>query len=170
MGHDAAGLGFGNLELQNFKTYKKVEMKATTWFRITAVLMLLFAAGHTFGFLSFRATTDEGRAVFDAMNRVHFSEGHSTFSYGEFYRGFGLSITVSQLFFAWLAWTLAWMSKEGAAGVKDIAWGMVVLQLVGVLLSAKYFATIPALFSLMAAGCFAMGAMSVRKSIAAVAR
>jgi hypothetical protein len=144
-------------------------MKATTWFRITAVLMLLFAAGHTFGFLSFRATTDEGRAVFAAMNSVHFSEGKSTFSYGEFYRGFGLSITVSQLFFAWLAWTLAWMSKEGAAGVKEIAWGMAVLQFVGVLLAVKYFAAIPALFSLMAAGCFAMGAMSMKKkAIAAV--
>jgi hypothetical protein len=74
-----------------------------------------------------------------------------------------LSITVSQLFFAWLAWTLASMAMEGAAGVKKIAWGMVVVQLVGVLLSVKYFATVPALFSLMAAGCFAMGAMSVKK-------
>jgi hypothetical protein len=138
-------------------------MKATTWFRITAVLMLLFAAGHTFGFLSFRATTDEGQAVFAAMNGVHFSKGHSTFSYGDFYRGFGLSITVSQLFFAWLAWTLASMAKEGAAGVKEIAWGMVVVQLGGVLLAVKYFAIAPASFSLMAAGCFAMGAISVKK-------
>jgi high-affinity K+ transport system ATPase subunit B len=39
-----------------------------------------------------------------------------------------------------------------------------------VLLSAKYFAAIPAIFSLMAAACFAMGAISLKKSIAAVAR
>lgn len=145
-------------------------MKATTWFRITAVLMLLFAAGHTFGFLSFRATTDEGRAVFAAMNGVHFSEGHSTFSYGDFYRAFGLTITVAQLFFAWLAWTLASMAKEGGAGMKEIAWGMVVVQMVGVLISVKYIAAVPALFSLVAAICFAMGAMSVKKkTMAAVA-
>jgi hypothetical protein len=144
-------------------------MKATTWFRIAAVLMLLFAAGHTFGFLSFRATTDEGRAVFDAMNRVHFSEGRSTFSYGDFYKAFGLTITVAQLFFAWLAWTLASMSRQGAVGVKEIAWGMAALEFAGLLLSVKYISTPPAVFSLIATLCFAMGAMSLKKTMAAAA-
>ena len=169
MGDDAAGLGLGNLGPEISRIEKRIEMKATTWFRITAVLMLLFAAGHTFGFLSFRATTAEGRAVFVAMNSVHFSEGNSTFSYGDFYRAFGLTITVAQLFFAWLAWTLASMAKEGAAGVKEIAWGMVAVQLVGVMISVKYVAAVPAVFSLAAASCFAMGALSVKKKAMAAA-
>jgi hypothetical protein len=62
------------------------------------------------------------------------------------------------------------MSEEGAAGVKRIAWGMVAVQLAGLLLSVKYIGAVPALFSLVAALCFAMGALSVRKkAMAAVA-
>ena len=76
---------------------------ATVWFRISAVLLLLFAAGHTFGFLTFRAPTPAGQAVFSSMNDVHFSVDRQTFSYGDFYLGFGLSISVFQLFEAWLA-------------------------------------------------------------------
>lgn len=48
-------------------------MKASTWFRIAFVVMLLFAAGHTFGFLTFRASTADGQAVRAAMDTVHFT-------------------------------------------------------------------------------------------------
>ena len=134
-------------------------MRAATWFKATAVIMLLFAAGHTLGFLTFRASTIEGRAVFAAMNSVSFTAGHSTFSYGNFYRGFGLSITVSQLFFGWLSWVLAGMAKQGSAGVKEIAWGMFAVQATGAVLSLMYFSVVPATFSVVAAACFAMGAV-----------
>src|SRR5260370_1038563 len=47
-------------------------MKATLLYRIASVLFILFAAGHTFGFLSFKPASPEGLAVRDAMNNVHF--------------------------------------------------------------------------------------------------
>jgi hypothetical protein len=134
-------------------------MKASNWFRAAAVLMLLFAAGHTMGFLTFSASTLEGRAVFEAMNNVRFSSGNASFTYGNFYKGFGLSITVSQLFFAWLGWVLAGMAKQGAAGVKAIAWGMFAVQAAGVVLALMYISAVPAVFSAVAAVCFAMGAV-----------
>jgi hypothetical protein len=126
--------------------------------------MLLFAAGHTFGFLSFQPSTAEGRAVFAAMRDVHFSVGSTTFSYGAFYRGFGLSITASQLFMAWLAWQLGSMAKRGVADVRRIAWAMVVLQLVGVVLSMLYFSVVPALLSMVTVLALAAAAMSMRRS------
>jgi hypothetical protein len=138
-------------------------MKATTWFRAAAVMMLLFALGHTLGFLTFTASTAEGRAVFASMNGVHFSSGNSTFSYGGFYRGFGLTITVFQLFLAWMSWTLGSLLGEGAVGVQEMAWGLCALQTVSVVLSLKYFSAVPASFSLIAAICFAMAAISVKK-------
>ena len=81
-------------------------MNATLFYRIAAALLVSFAAGHTFGFLRFKPPTSDALAVRDAMNNVHFQVRGSDFSYGGFYRGFGLTITVYLLFSAFLAWHL----------------------------------------------------------------
>ena len=136
-------------------------MRATVWFRVTAGLMLLFAAGHTFGFLTFEPVSAEGRAVWVAMNSTHFKEGGSTFSYGGFYVAFGLSITAFQVFAAWLAWQLGAMARRGVRDARAIAWGMVALQLAGVGLSLRYSLIVPAVLSLGTAVTLAMGAVSM---------
>jgi hypothetical protein len=143
-------------------------MKPVVWFRITAVVILLFAVGHTFGFLAFRPSTTEGRAVWLVMNSVRFAEGHSTFSYGGFYVGFGLFITAFQLFAAWFAWLLGSMAQESAPRVCAIAWGMFTLQLVEIGLSLRYFSGGPAVLSAMAAASLAMAAVSHRRSAVAI--
>jgi len=139
-------------------------MRAVVWLRIAAVLMLLFALGHTYGFWTFRPHAAEGRAVWDAMNSVHFSEQGSTFSYGGFYKGFGLSISATQIFIAWLTWMLASMVKRGSSDARAIAWALFVLQCVGFALSLRYFAVGPAMLSALGALCFLMGAVSLRRS------
>ena len=116
-------------------------MSATTGFRIAAVVLVLFAVLHTIGFLSFKPPTTEGMAVRDGMMNVHFQVKGSDFSYGNFYRGFGLSITASGLFAALVAWYLA---KHTAP---PIGWGLCGLQIVGLILSVMYFAIPPAVFS-----------------------
>ena len=78
-------------------------MSATRLYRIAAVLFVLFAAAHTFGFLRFKPPTEEGMAVLNAMNTVHFAG----FSYGGFYVGFGLYVSVYMIFSAFLAWHLS---------------------------------------------------------------
>jgi hypothetical protein len=141
-------------------------VKARLWFRVSAVVLLLFAIGHTFGFLAFRPPSAAGQAVWSAMNNVRFSDGGSTFSYGEFYRGFGLSISASQLFFTWLAWLLASMAQRDPESARLIAWAMVGLQVVGLVLSLRYFGVAPALFSVVGALCLSMGALSIRRAAA----
>jgi hypothetical protein len=131
------------------------------WFRITAVLMLLFAIGHTLGFLAFRPSAAEGQAVWASMNNVHITEHGSIFTYGGFYRGFGLSLSAFQLFFAWLAWILASMARQRAPGIRAIAWGMFAVMLAEIVLSLRYFSVEPAIFSVISALCFAMAAISV---------
>src|SRR5258707_402848 len=110
-------------------------MKATVLFRITAVLFVLFALGHTFGFLSFKPPTQEGQAVRDAMNNVHFEVKGKIFSYGGFYRGFGLSATASMLFESFLAWYLGSMAKRGSREVAVVGWAFFLWQLFGVVLA-----------------------------------
>jgi hypothetical protein len=142
-------------------------MKATWWFRISAVLFLLFAVGHTFGFLAFRPPTAEGLAVWAAMNDVHFTVGRSTFSYGGFYLGFGLFMTAFNLFLAWLAWQLGSMARRGLMDARTIAWGIFALQIVGAGLSVRFFSVEPVVLSALVAGCLAMAAVSTRQSTAA---
>lgn len=138
-------------------------MKSIWWFRISALLLLFFAFGHTVGFLTFRAPTAEGRAVWEAMNNTRFSDGHGTFTYGDFYRGFGLFVTVYFLFSAWLAWTIG--SQEKTAIQRKIAWAMVVLQFPGLGLAVRYFSIVQALPSALIAFTLAMGALSLRRKV-----
>jgi len=145
-------------------------MKAATWFRITAVVMVLFAVGHTFGFLTFRPATPEGQAVWTAMNEEYFSMGGQTFSYGGFYVGFGLFISAALVFQAWLAWWLGQMAERGVMEARGIAWGMCVLEAVGVGLSARYFSAGPVVLSAVAAVCRAAGALRMGKGLVAVGR
>jgi len=122
-------------------------MKATILFRITAVLFLLFAAGHTFGFLSFKPPTQEAQAVLESMNNVHFSAEGKIFSYGGWYRGFGLSATAGMIFQAFLAWYLGSMAKRGSREVKTIGWALFIWQLPGLVLAWIYFGIEPMILS-----------------------
>ncbi len=136
-------------------------MKPVLWFRISAGLLLLFAVGHTIGFLTFKPPSLEGQNVWKAMNVVRFSAGSSTFSYGDFYTGFGLFITAFQLFAAWLAWSLSSMSRRGAPGLRPITWGMCLLQIVSLALSLRYFSAGPAILSGLTAASLIVAAISI---------
>jgi len=126
-------------------------LKATILFRITAVLFLVFAAGHTFGFLSFKPPTEPGLAVRDAMNNVHFEVKGAVYSYGGFYRGFGLSATAGMVFEAFLAWYLAGMAKRGSRDVKVLGGAFFVWQVAGLVLSLLYFGIPPMVLSTVVA-------------------
>lgn len=141
-------------------------MKATVWFRVSAIVLLIFAAGHTFGFLAFKPPTAEGLAVLNAMNSVYFQVGHSSFSYGRFYVGFGLFITAAQLFAAFLAWHLGAMARRGSPDVAVLGWSLVVLQLVGVGISLVYIAARPAVLSVGVAVCLAIATRLARQRLA----
>lgn len=62
-------------------------MRAIILFRIASVVFLLFALGHTVGFLSFKPPTVEGLAVRKAMGDVVFKVGGSDLSYGGVFDG-----------------------------------------------------------------------------------
>jgi hypothetical protein len=101
-------------------------MSATILFRIASVVFLLFALGHTFGFLTFKPPTAEGLAVKKAMSDVEFKVGESSLSYGRFYRGFGLSCTMSMLFSAILCWQLGALATVHSRAIARC--GMVVVR------------------------------------------
>jgi hypothetical protein len=137
-------------------------MKATLLFRIAAVLLLLFATGHTIGFLSFTPPTPEGVAVRDAMSNVHFQVRNNTLSYGGFYRGFGLFVTAYLLFSAFLAWQLGSLAVKYPQAVRPLGWMLCTVQIVSLILSAIYFSGAPVISSALVSACLGWAAWRTR--------
>jgi hypothetical protein len=122
-------------------------MNATTLYRIASFVLVLFAAGHTIGFLMFKPPTPEGVAVQSAMDNVRFSLGTKSYTYGDFYRGFGLFCTAYLLFAAFLAWQLGAMAQSTPQAIGALGWVFFGLQAAGIVISWKYFVLPPTIFS-----------------------
>ena len=137
-------------------------MKATLLFRIAAVLLLLFATAHTIGFLRFTPSTQEGVAVRDAMNNVHFQVRSHTYSYGGFYRGFGLFVTAYLLFSAFLAGQLGSLAVKYPQAVRPLGWMLCTVQIASLILSAVYFSGAPVISSALVAACLGWAAWRTR--------
>jgi hypothetical protein len=141
-------------------------VKATVLYRIASVLFALFAAGHTLGFLNFKPPTAEGLAVRDAMNNVHFGDN---LSYGSFYVGFGLYVTVYLLFSAFLAWHLGRLASRLPQAIGALGWVFFAVQLVNIALARIYIAAPPAVFSALVAVCLGLARWLVRAAEAPAA-
>jgi hypothetical protein len=137
-------------------------MNATLLYRIAAVVLVLFAAGHTFGFLNFRPSSAEGVAVYHAMNSVQFEIEGANYSYGNFYRGFGLTVTAYLLFSAFLAWHLGSIAASRPRTIRVLAWVFALVQLACLILSVLYFFLVPALFSSVVVICLVWAAWLLR--------
>ena len=122
-------------------------MSATLLYRVAAFVFVLFALGHTYGFLNLRPPTAEARAVFDAMNTVQFEVGGHSFTYGGFYRGFGLSCTVSMILSAFLAWHLGDLARTAPSSIGVLGWAFFAAQLAAVALSFLFFGLPPMVLS-----------------------
>jgi hypothetical protein len=122
-------------------------MTSTLLYRIAAAVLLLFAVGHTFGFMTFKPPTPESVAVRDAMDNVRFPIGSKSYTYGDFYRGSGLFCTAYLLFLAFLAWYLGGLTRSTPQAIGALGWIFFALQLVSIALSWKYFVPPPAIFS-----------------------
>ena len=137
-------------------------MKPTLLYRIAAVLYVLLAAAHTVGFQRFVPPTAEGVAVRDAMRDVHFTLHGGTFSYGGFYTGFGLSVSLYMLFAAFLAWQLGALAKRDPAAVGPLAIAFCAMQVAQLIVCLVYFFTAPIIFEGAIALALALAAWRVR--------
>jgi len=136
-------------------------MSATLLYRMAAVLFVLFAVGHTYGFLTLRPPSAEGRAVYDAMNTVRFEIDGRSFTCGAFYRGFGLSCTASMILSAFLCWHLGGLARSAPAAIGALGWVFFTVQVVGVVLSFLYFGPPPMVLSALVAAMVGVAAFLV---------
>jgi hypothetical protein len=132
-------------------------MKPSLLYRISAILLLLFAAGHTAGFLQVDPQWHADSLV-QSMKATHFNVNGSDCTYWDFFVGFGLFVTVLMLFAAAVAWQLGGLPAETLATLRLTAWGFVVCFAAVAYLSWRYFFNIPIIFSVVVLLCLSAAA------------
>jgi hypothetical protein len=137
-------------------------MKASTFYRIAAVLLLLFDAGHTSGF----PWSDPQWGVdLSAMRSTHFYVMGFSRAYWDFYVGFGLFVSVFLLLAMVLAWQLGSLPPESLALMRGTAWAFALCFAAITVLSWKYFFVIPIVFSIVTTLCLTAAAWLSSKQV-----
>ena len=141
------------------------DMKASAFYRIAAVLLVLFAIGHTLGF---RQNNPEWGAssVISSMQATRFDAQGFSRTYWDFFSAFGLFFSVFLLFAAVLAWQLGSVRAE-AVGVfmRSTAWALAISFALITALSFRYAFTTPIVFSTVITVCLIAAAWRSSKPI-----
>ena len=132
-------------------------MKAPILYRISAVLLLLYAAGHTFGFRQNNPEWGAG-AVLALMRSVHFDAQGFTRTYWDFFSAFGFFVSVFLMFSAVLAWLLGGLPAETLARARGIAWALAICFVALTALTWRYAFTTPLVFSTLISVCLTAAA------------
>jgi hypothetical protein len=137
-------------------------------YRISAGLLVFFAATHTYGGVLFPPSAGPASdAVFDAMRSVHFQMLGANASWRGFHLGLGLDVTVFLLFAAFLAWFLGGLSPQERVPLTPIAWALFVSQVGVAILSWAYFFMPPGITSTLVAVLLGVGCLRARSTAAA---
>jgi hypothetical protein len=122
-------------------------MKTTLWLRISSIVSLLFAAGHTLGGLQEWSPTGDN-PVLRSMKEVHFDTMGVNRSYFDFYMGFGWSISVTLAMQAILLWQLASHARTQAAAVRPMILVFAIANAASGIVALRYIFPLPAIFFL----------------------
>ena len=139
-------------------------MKASLLYRIAAVLLLLFAAGHTLGFQ--QADPKWGvDALLASMRSIHFDVLGFNRSYWDFFVAAGYSVGVFYLFAAILAWQMGSLPAAVSASMRVTAWAFALCFAAITVLSCAFLFIVPIVFSSLITLCLTAAAwMSTRPS------
>jgi hypothetical protein len=142
-------------------------MKASMFYRIAAVLLLLFAVGHVLGFRQSDPIWGVD-ALLASMRSIHFDVQGFNRTYWDFFVAAGFSVGVFYLFAAILAWQLAGLPVATLALMRGTAWAFALSFAAVTVLSWKYLFIIPITFSIAITVCLAAAAWISGKQVAPV--
>jgi len=132
-------------------------MKASMFYRIAAVLLLLFAVGHTLGFRQSDPKWGVD-ALLGSMRSIHFDLGGFSRTYWDLFVGAGLFVSVFLLFAAVLAWQLAGLPAATLALMRGTAWAFALSFAAITVVSWRYLFTLPIAFSILITLCLTAAA------------
>lgn len=132
-------------------------MRASIFYRIAAVLILLFDLGHTLGFRQSDPSWGVD-ALLVSMRSIHFDVQGFSRSYWDLFVGAGFNVSVFLLFAAILAWQLGGLPAETLARMRGIQWALALCFLAMTILSWRSFFLLPIVFSFVITVCLLVAA------------
>ena len=132
-------------------------MRPSRLYRIAAVLLLLFAAGHTLGF---RQSDPEWGvdALLDSMRSIHFDVQGFNRTYWDLFVAAGFSVGVFYLFAAILAWQLGGLPAATLALMRGTTWAFALCFAAITVVSWRYLFIVPIAFSIVITLCLTAAA------------
>jgi hypothetical protein len=139
-------------------------MSASMFYRIAAVLLLLFAVGHTLGF---RQSDPQWGvdALLASMRSVHFEVQGFNRTYWDLFVAAGFCVGIFYLFAAILAWQLARLPAATLALMRGIAWAFAACFAAVTVVSWKYLFMLPVAFSILITLCLSAAAWLSSKQV-----
>ena len=137
-------------------------MKASMFYRIAAVLLVLFAVGHTVGFRQSDPKWGVD-ALLGSMRSIHFDVQGFNRTYWDLFVAAGFSVGVFYLFAAILAWQLGGLPAATLALMRGTAWAFALCFAAITVLSWKYFFVVPIVFSIVTTVCLIVAAWLAAK-------
>jgi hypothetical protein len=132
-------------------------MKASVFYRIAAVLLLLFAIGHTLGFRQSDPAWGVD-ALLGSMRSVHFEVQGFNRTYWEIFEAAGFSVGVFYIFAAILAWQLGRLPAATLALMRGTAWAFALCFAAITVVSWRYLFILPIVFSIVITVCLTAAA------------
>ena len=132
-------------------------MNASLFYRIAAVLMLLFAIGHTLGFRQSDPTWGVD-TLLGSMRSIHFEVQGFNRTYWDLFEAAGFSVGVFYLFAAILAWQLGGLPPATLALMRGTAWAFALCFAALTVVSWRFLFILPIAFSVVITLCLALAA------------
>ena len=139
-------------------------MQASVFYRIAAVLLLLFALGHTLGFR--QSDPKWGvNPLLGSMQSIHFDVQGFNRTYWDLFVAAGFSVGVFYLFAAILAWQLGGLPAATLALMRGTAWAFALCFAGITVVSWRYLFSTPIAFSIVITLCLTAAAWLSAKQV-----
>lgn len=132
-------------------------MKASIFYRVAALLLLLFAVGHTLGFCQSDPAWGVD-ALLGSMRSIHFDVQGFNRTYWDLFVAAGFCVGVFYLFSAILAWQLGGLPTEALVHMRGTAWAFALCFAAITVVSWRYLFILPIAFSALIALCLILAA------------
>ena len=139
-------------------------MKASVFYRIAAVLLLILAVGHTLGFRQSDPTWGVD-ALLSAMRSIHFDVQGFNRTYWDLFQAAGFCVGVFYFFAAILAWQLGGLPSATLALMRGTAWAFGLCFAAITVVSWKYLFVLPIVFSTVITLCLIAAAWLSEKQL-----
>jgi len=135
----------------------KASLSSRMFYRIAAVLLLLFAIGHTLGFRQSDPAWGVD-ALLGSMRSIHFQVQGFNRTYWDLFLAAGFSVGVFYLFAAILAWQLGGLPPATLALMRPLAWAFALCFAAITIVSWRYLFILPIAFSIVITLCLTVAA------------